>query len=52
MGATVGAWGRYGPNGTSDLKVVLVPGAHVEKVTAPGAARMSDLRIQPREVPA
>lgn len=52
MGATVGAWGRYGPTGTGDLKVVLVPGAHVEEVTAPGAARMSDLRIQPREMPA
>jgi hypothetical protein len=52
LGATVGAWGRYGPMGTGDLRVALVAGEHVGEVAGPGVARMSDLRIRPREVPA
>ena len=52
MGATVGAWSRYGPAGTRELKVVLVPGQHIDEVGRAGVALMSDLKVQPREVPA
>lgn len=52
MGTTVGAWARYGPAGTGEIKVALVAGEHLEEVGRAGVALMSNLMIQPREVPA
>lgn len=50
MGATVGAWSRYGPAGTRTLKARLEPGQELEVVDRAGVAQMSALRVQPREV--
>src|SRR5207244_274326 len=49
MGSTVGAWGRYGPVGSDQLKVALVPGEHLDEIRRVGVALMSDLKVQPRE---
>jgi DNA-binding HxlR family transcriptional regulator len=47
MGASIGAWSRYGPTGNRQLKAELITsqGVEVEEVPAPGVALMSPIRV-------
>jgi hypothetical protein len=48
MGAAVGAWGRYGPAGSGDMRAHLVPGIGLEEIGRAGVAMMSPMRVHPK----